>query len=434
VAAAGADEIAYVLKGFPRLSETFIANEIRTLESLGLRLTLIVVKREDEPRRHALVDEIRAPLYYLPAVGSLSGRALPAWLWENAGRFAASHGRLLRRRPRLYLTVLLSALAMAWRYRRSAWELRKVFVKEFLQAGHIADRVLRAGTVRHLHGHFCHGVATITWFASRLTGIPFSFTAHAKDIYRPDLNPGDLLARKLDAAAFVATCTEANRRHLSGRFPHRARIHTVYHGLDTSFFRPAARAGGGGRAPLVLSVGRLVEKKGFGDLVEACALLKDAGVKFRCLIVGERGDDAERIAGLIGERGLSEHVAIRDAMVRDELRDLYREAAVFVLPCRVTAAGDRDGIPNVLAEAMATGVPVVSTRISGIPELIDSGINGVLVPSGDHAALAAAIERILGDAAEAVRLGEAARRTICERFDVRRTTLVLRDLLRESGS
>ena len=421
-------EIAYVLKGFPRLSETFIAHEIHRLERAGLRLRLISIKREDEPRRHRVVDRIRAPLSYLPAVTSLSGRRLPGWLRENTGRFAGAHLRLLRRRPARYLAVLGSALAMCRRYRTSTFGLRKVFVKEFMQAGYIADQILAAGTVRHLHGHYCHGVATITWLASRLSGIPWSFTAHAKDIYQADLNPGDLLARKVAAATFVATCTAANRRHLRERCPAGAPIHTVYHGLDTEYFAPAAAGPAGRQAPLVLSVGRLVEKKGFEYLVEACARLREAGVPFRALIVGEAGDASERIAGLIRERGLAEQLRIRDAVVHDELREIFREAAVFVLPCQVAGAGDRDGIPNVLVEAMAMGVPVVSTPISGIPELVENGVNGMLVPSRDGEALAAAIEKILGNPAEGARLAEAARRTVCERFDATRTTLALRDL------
>jgi glycosyltransferase involved in cell wall biosynthesis len=421
-------EIAYVMNGFPRLSETFITNEIHLLETLGMRLRLISVKRENEPKKHAVVGAIRAPLNYLPEVSSLSGRKLPEWLRENAGRFTDSHLRLLRKRPLSYLAVLGSALAMCWRYRNAPFEPRKVFIKEFMQAGCIADQILDAGTVRHLHGHFCHGVATITWFASRLAGIPFSFTAHAKDIYQADLNPGDLLARKLRAATFVATCTGANHQHLSERYPQCTHIHTIYHGLDTNFFSPGARRAAGNQAPLVLSVGRLVEKKGFGYLVEACARLRQAGVAFRCLIIGEKGGDFTRIASLIREHGLSGQMSIRGAVTQDELREIYREAAVFVLPCQVTDAGDRDGIPNVLAEAMAMAIPVVSTPISGIPELVENGVNGVLVPSRDSGALASAIEEILANPEEGARLGEAARRTICERFDSRRTTVALRDL------
>ncbi len=421
-------DIAYVMNGFPRLSETFITNEIHLLEQLGIRLRLISVKRENESKKHGVVDAIRAPLLYLPAVTSLSGRHLLGWLLDNAGVFVSSHLRIVRRRPLAYFTVLCSALAMCWRYRRTPLEPRKVFLKEFMQAGYIAAYIIDSGTVRHLHGHFCHGVATITWFASQLSGIPFSFTAHAKDIYQADLNPGDLLSRKLSAATFVATCTGANHQHLSARFPHYKRIHTVYHGLDTRYFSPATGRAKDGQPPLLLAVGRLVEKKGFSYLVKACALLKRTSLPFRCLIVGEQGNDSERIARMIEENGLSEQMHIRDAVTQDELRALYRQAAIFALPCQVTEAGDRDGIPNVLAEAMAMAIPVVTTPISGIPELVNDGQNGLLVASQDGKALAMAIETLLRDPELGARLGKAARQTICERFDSRQTTLALRDL------
>ena len=417
--------VAYVMNGFPRLSETFIANEIYLLEQMGLRLRLFSVKREDEPTVHPVVRAIRAPLDYLPKASSLSGASLAAWLAGNLPRFARAQWAVARRHPLRYLATLGSALGMSWRYRRSPLALRKVFIKEFLQAAHIAADVLRDGSVAHLHGHFCHGVATITWFASRLTGIPFSFTAHAKDIYQADLNPGDLLERKLAAARFVATCTGANATVLKARHADAQVVHTIYHGLDTEFFRPDPKPGA---LPLVLSVGRFVEKKGFQHLVDACALLKQDGVRFGCVIVGERGSAYDALCAQIAARGLQDHVQLRNAVAQDELREIYRLARLFALPCQVMEDGDRDGIPNVLAEAMAMGLPVVSTPISGIPELIDDGEHGLLVPPRDPRALADALYRVLVDPALHQRLARAGRRRICERFDSRRTTLALRDL------
>ena len=416
--------VAYVMNGFPRLSETFIANEIFLLEQMGLRL--FSVKREDEPQVHPVVRAIRAPLAYLPKASSLSGSSLPGWLARNLPGFARAQLRVAARHPLRYLATLGSALAMSWRYRREPLSLRKVFIKEFMQAAHIADEVLRDGTVAHLHGHFCHGVATITWFASRMTGIPFSFTAHAKDIYQAELNPGDLLERKLGAARFVATCTGANAAVLKARHRDANVVHTIYHGLDTDYFRPEEKPAGG--MPMILSVGRFVEKKGFEHLVDACALLKQARVRFGCVIVGEQGSAYEAIRAQIEARGLQDHVRLRSAVTQDQLREIYREARIFALPCQVMDDGDRDGIPNVLAEAMAMGLPVVSTPISGIPELIDDGVHGLLVPPKDAQALADALRRILSDSELCGRLSHAGRARICERFDSRRTTLALRDL------
>jgi hypothetical protein len=157
-----------------------------------------------------------------------------------------------RRRPLAWLATLGAAFGLAWKHRSreagAPFALKKVFIKEFLQAGWIAQAVLRAGDVSHLHGHFCHGVATITWFASRLSGLPFSFTAHAKDIYQTELNPGRLLERKLGAARFVATCTCANAEVLRARHPRPDDVHAIYHGLDTDWFSPAAAAGPRGGA------------------------------------------------------------------------------------------------------------------------------------------------------------------------------------------
>jgi glycosyltransferase involved in cell wall biosynthesis len=421
-----AREVAYILKGFPRLSETFIANEIYLLEQMGLKLRLYAVKREGEPQAHAIVRRIRSPLRYLPATTSLSGTALLPWLARNLPAFFRAQLALGRKHPLRYTATLCAALAMCWRYRAGAFKPRKVYIKEFLQAGHIAAEIEARGVTAHLHGHFCHGVANIAWFASRLTGIPFSFTAHAKDIYQGELNPGDLLERKLAAARFVATCTEANARVLKGRCSDANIVHTIYHGLDVDYFSPEAASPE--PLPLILSVGRFVEKKGFAYLVEACARLRDRGLAFKCVIVGERGAAYEPLRRLVAERALEGTLELHEAVTQEELREIYRRACVFALPCQVMDDGDRDGIPNVLAEAMAMGVPVVSTRISGIPELIDHGVNGLLVESRDPDALANALERVLTDAALRARLAEAGRLRICERFDSRRTTVALHEL------
>jgi glycosyltransferase involved in cell wall biosynthesis len=426
----GRQTVAYVMNGFPRLSETFIAHEIHQLERLGLALRLYSVKDEREPMVHPVVGQIRAPLRYLAKASSLSGTTLLRWLADNAGAFWRAHMQVAARHPLRWIGALASALKLAWRHRsqdeQGRTRLRKVFVKEFLQAGAIAADVMRQGDVGHLHGHFCHGVATITWFASRMTGISYSFTAHAKDIYQADLNPGTLLERKMEGARFVATCTCANAQVLRARHARPDEVHAIYHGLDTEWFAPAPRHAG--MPPLILSVGRFVEKKGFNQLIEACACLRDTGVAFACIIVGERGSAYDSIRRLIAERNLGDKVILSDPMTQDNLRAVYARAHVFALPCQVMEDGDRDGFPNVLAESMAMGVPVVSTRISGIPELIDDGVHGLLVEPRDPAGLAQALQRVLQDGALHARLAQGGRKRMCERFDSRRTTVALRDL------
>ena len=425
------DKVAYVMNGFPRLSETFIAHEIHQIERLGLALRLYAVKRENEPQVHPVVVAIRAPLTYLPKASSLSGSTLPGWLAANLPAYGHDHAFVALRHPLRWGATLASAVALAWRHRgrdaQGRMRLRKVFVKEFLQAGAVAADVIRHGDVGHLHGHFCHGVTTVTAWAARMSARSYSFTAHAKDIYQAELNPGDLLERKMHGARFVATCTCANAAVLRARHPRPAEVHAIYHGLDTDWFRPERPAIPRPR-PLVLAVGRLVEKKGFDQLIEACARLRDAGVDFDCRIVGEAGSASASIAALIDARGLGAHVSLHGPVTQQALREIYREARVFALPCQVMEDGDRDGFPNVLAEAMAMGVPVVSTAISGIPEMIDDGVHGLLVEPRDPAGLAAALQRVLADAALHRALALGGRQRICERFDSRRTTVALRDL------
>lgn len=419
-----ARRVAYVMNGFPRLSETFIAHEIHQLERLGLDLRLFVVKREHEPKVHPVVAAIRAPLAHLPPVSSLSGTTLLAWLRRNLPAYLGAHARVALRHPLRWAGALGSALGLARAHGR------KVFVKEFLQAGAIADEVLRDRAVAHLHGHFAHGVATITWLAARMSGRSYSFTAHAKDIYQEDLNPGDLLERKMGGARFVATCTCANADFLRRRHPRPCEVHTVYHGLDTDVFTPPPRVPRDG-APLVLAVGRFVEKKGFDHLVEACARLRDEGADFRCLIVGEEGPALQPVRALVERHGLQRHVRLQGPVTQDELRRIYAQARVFALPCQVMEDGDRDGFPNVVAEAMAMGVPVVTTAISGIPEFIDDGVHGMLAPPRDAGAFAAALGRVLRDDALAARLSAAGRQRMCERFDSRRTTVALYELFQQ---
>jgi len=425
--------VAYILKGFPRLSETFITNEICRLEDLGMRLRLFSIKAGDQGKIHDAVSTIRAPLEYLPIVSSLSGSGLFAWLRQNLQLFKSPHLYVLRRRPLKYLATLMQALAMTLKYRsEESGRPRKVFVKEFLQAGSIAAKLIDDATVRHLHGHFCHGATTVTWFASRLTGIPFSFTAHAKDIYVRDLNPGNLLEKKLQAASFVATCTHANELHLKTRRPDCNSVYTIYHGLDTSFFCPADKKQRPLDTPVIISVGRFVEKKGFTVLVDACERLRREGRKFRCMIIGERGDQFDTIRHQIDELDLASHVTLKSAVTQQELKRLYQQASLFALPCQVLDSGDRDGIPNVMAEAMASKLPVVSTSISGIPELVDNGVEGFLVPQRDSTALATAIGQLLENPQLRLRMGNNARQRICRCFDSRKTTVALRNLFNQA--
>lgn len=430
-------EIAYILKGYPRLSETFIINEIYLLEQMGIALRIFSLKGGEEQKSHAIVDKIKAIVTYLPKTKSVSTTPFGRWLVTHLPKFAAAHWRLSRRRPRAYCRALVYAilgLSLQASLNRGI-RFKKSFIKEFLQAGTIAEAILAAGTVRHLHGHFCHGATTVTMLVSHMTGIPFSFTAHAKDIYLPELNPNGLLATKLASAEFVATCTDANRQHLEALYPNGAPIHTIYHGLDPSKFVPVERPANDERreeiadtTPVILSVGRFVEKKGFPYLVEACRILRERGHSFHCRIVGPPDEQSALVAQLIADYELSEQISVQGGVTQDELRAIYHRSTIFALPCFVVDSGDRDGIPNVLAEAMATALPVVSTNISGIPEIVEHNVNGLLVPQKDATALADALEQLLTDVTLRQRLGDAARATILDVFDAWQTTVALRQL------
>jgi len=415
--------IGYVLKGYPRISELFIASEIHRLEQAGLRLRLFVITAGDEEFQHPIVDQIRAQPHYLPRTSSVSGVPLRRWLRDNLRAFVPALARTVRRRPIGFARAAVAAFAQAFRARHAFWSWpRKVYAKEFLQAVAIANDLLDDTRIRHLHAHFCHGATTVTWLAALITGRSFSFTAHAKDIYTPTLNPAGLLRRKLAAARFAVTCTEANRAFLqerAGTTP----VHRVYHGLNAEFaelMRRELDPGGdvADRGVLrIVSVGRHVLKKGFDVFVDACAELEARGVTVDATIIGERGDQTDALRARIRLRRLEHRVRLVGAVSQADLWREYRRATVFCLPCRVTDDGDRDGIPNVLVEAMASGLPVVTTAVSGIPELVEHDVSGLLVRPDDPVETANALLRIHRDRTLACRIGDAGRTVVATRFD-----------------
>lgn len=403
-----APPVGYVLRMFPQASETFVANEVLELEQLGLPVRIYSYRRPREAVRHDVVRRIRAPVTYLPDP-----------LWRHPLVLVRAHRALYRRGPARYRGAFRYALRSFLRERDlDVW-------RRFTQAGYLATLIARDGVTR-LHAHFAHGATHVALLTAMFLDLPFGFSAHARDIYTAKRS---LLCEKIAAARYVVTCTEANRSHLRdlAGADHRDKIVLAYHGVNLAKFAPAhdvVRA----ESPVVLAVGRLVEKKGFPHLLRACRLLLDRGRAFRCVIIGE-GPERAQLEAQVRSLGLDDVVTLPGACTQEELVDDYHRATLVALPCRVLRNGDRDGIPNVLVEAMAAGLPVVSTAVSGIPELIESGENGLLVPEGDDAALAAAIELLLQDGALRARLARNARATVEQHFDSAANARGLLDLL-----
>jgi glycosyltransferase involved in cell wall biosynthesis len=280
--------------------------------------------------------------------------------------------------------------------------------------------------VAHLHAHFAHDPALIAQIAHKLVGIPYSFTAHARDLLQV---PRAVLRERIQQASAVVTCCRTNLDYLEEVAPgERHKFSLVYHGVNLEGFQPAARpAAPPGEPPLVLSVGRLVEKKGYLDLFEALRRVKDGGARFRCEIYGDGPQRAELEARLTA-LGLAGEVVLAGTRTQAELIPIYQRAALFALAPTVTEDGDRDGIPNALAEAMAVGLPVVVTRVGGIPEIVSHGREGLLYTPHDAAGLAEGIAALLGSEPMRRALGQAARRQVCEHFDLAQAALRLKDL------
>lgn len=377
-------KIAYVLKMFPRFSETFILSELLELERTGVEVHIYSLKQPIDTRRHADVDRIQGPVTYVPEI-----------TWSNARQFLRPHLSVAGRHPVGYLRVAGAAC------RRSAKSRSWSSIKRFLQAGYIGDS-LRRERITHVHAHFASSATSVARDLRQMLGASYSFTAHAKDIFI-DSVARDPLIQKLQLARFVVTISDYNVEHLRSIEP-TATIHHIYNGLDLDLFRPAHPIPQ--NPPLVLAVGRLVEKKGFDDLIRACALLHDRGRSFRCEIIGT-GDQEPILRDLIRSHGLEDRVTLPGPIPREELIERYPHASVFVAPCVVGSDGNRDGLPTVLIEAMALGVPVIATPVTGIPELVRDGHTGVIVPERNPEALAAAIERTLDCPDRARQIGRA---------------------------
>ena len=398
-----------VLKGYPRISETFISNEIRLLEEQGITVHIFSMRNPRESFTHKSVEAIRAEVTYLPEAFWLY---LHRFLWPNlstARKFRSGYARAFR---------------LAWR--RFLRNRNFMTFKHFFQAAYLVHHA-RGKNIAHLHAHFAHSPTSVAMFSSEISGIPFSFTAHAKDIYTSDR---EQIAEKIDKARFVVTCTRYNKEYLEELVGHRHTVHCIYHGIDLAlFFAHAVQ-----RTPAppftFLTIARLVEKKGIPDILEALALLAREGFPFRYILIGD-GDDRNLIAARIRALDLAGHVTLTGTLAHEQVLATFQQADCFVLGCRIAANGDRDGIPNVLAESMALGVPVVATRVSGIPELVDHEHTGMLADAGRPVEFARTLQRIVTDQVLRQHIIGAARERVSQVFDNRRLIQELVALYRD---
>lgn len=388
--------VGYIVSTWPRLSETFILNEIIAMERSGVSLRIFSLKDPKQEPVHGKVAQVRARVTYLSL--------LPHWKEALAGNLQG-----FWRQPGCYSRTLLQAITQAIRHRRLA------AVRHFLKAARLAEIVFRE-PVGHLHAHFATAPALVAMFTHQLTGIPYTFTGHAKDIY---LTPADRLRPKALRAKAVITCTEYNRQYLSSQLGPElnGKLHCIYHGLDLSEFKFRWPPPPDPQGALILSVARLVEKKGLSDLVDAAAILRQRGRRFRVEIIGD-GPLRQALEAQVAGLDLNNLVRLLGPLSHEATRLVYHQAAIFALPCIIAANGDRDGIPNVLLEAMASGVPVVSTAVSGIPELIESEREGLLIPPNRPDLLAEAVDRLLASRESAERFARAAHAKLQTRFSL----------------
>lgn len=389
--------IVVLLKGYPRLSETFIAQELLGLEKAGFQLRLFSMRRPTDKKRHPVHDEIKAPVTYLP--------------------------EYLHEEP---LRVLRSVVKVMTR--RGFWSAFRAFFAD-LRRDRTRNRLRRFGQAAvlaaewpdgadWLHAHFIHTPASVAGYASLLTGIPWSCSAHAKDIW---VSADWDLTEKLSAMQWVVTCTRAGFERLHHLDAAKGNVHLSYHGLDLKRFgvftgTPSGANGSDPANPVrILTVGRAVEKKGFDVLLQALHRLPQ-DLHWRLDHVGG-GEKLGALGELAEQLGLAERITWNGPLDQAEVLQLYRRSDIFALACRIAADGDRDGLPNVLVEASSQHLMSLSTNISGVPELLEDGRTGMIVPSEDPHAFAIALESAIRDPMLRHRLGVAAEARVRQDFN-----------------
>jgi colanic acid/amylovoran biosynthesis glycosyltransferase len=403
--------IAYVMSRWPKLTETFILYEVLAVEALGQRVELFPLLHHREPISHPEALQLGARAHYQPFLS----RAI-----------LASQVDAIRHRPRAYFGALAALV------RGTLGSANYLFggLAIFPKVVHMA-RQMEALGIRHIHCHFSNHPAAAGFLIHRLTGIPYSFVAHGSDLHVDR----HMLDRKVAEAAFVVAISRDNLEEIVEEVGDwaRARVDVIHCGVDTARLRPR-REPRPAEAPFtILSIGTLHEVKGQQILVEACRLLRDRGVALRCRLIGD-GEDEGLLRDRIAAAGLDGIVSLDGRRTRDEVIAAIGDSDLLVTPSVVARDGKREGIPVVLMEAMSCGLPVVASRLSGIPELVEHEVEGLLVPPGDAHALADAIERLHADAGLRERMGAAARRRIEQEFDLATNARTILDQIAASAA
>ena len=382
--------IAYLLKKFPRLSETFVLGEILTQEALGTEVRVFSRRKPDDEPRHPQLEGLRATVEVLPSPWKIDPWRVLFSDPERVPQLLGEISELLRENE-------------SWGHERLS--------------GLIAEALYLLDLTRdvdHVHVHFATDSAITAMILHAFGGPTYSITAHAKDIYRNTVDPA-LLSRLVRESCFTVTVCDANVRHLEGILDADAmkNVRRLYNGIDLASF---AAAGAVRRPAEILSVGRLVEKKGFFVLLDALALLQVRGVPFHATLAGD-GEERQALAQRVEDLGLTGLVDLAGPLDQGRIRDLMQRATVFCLPCIVGEDGNRDALPTVLLESLASGLPSISTPVTGIPEILGDGSAGVIVPERDVAATADAIQALLEDPARREQLARRGRERCAELFD-----------------
>lgn len=399
--------IAYIVKRYPRYSETFIVNEILAHEAAGTEIHIFALRPPSDTHFQDKIARVRAPVTYLrkPAQGR-SNPSITTLTPDSASYFWSELKEAAKVCPDLWGKLEYAEAEGSNVVYQAAW---------------LAQEIRQRG-IAHLHAHFGSVATSVAWLAAHFAEVPYSFTTHAKDIFHESVDPDDL-RRKLRDAASVVTVSDYNVAYLLQQFGVDAgRVRRIYNGIDLAELHYQSPAE---RSPTILSVCRLVEKKGLTHLIDACALLRQWGVEFSCQIVGT-GPLERELRSQIQALHLDDWVDILGPRPQQEVFSLMQQAAVFAAPYVIGSDGNRDGLPTALLEAMALGTPCVATDVTGIPEIIRNGDTGLLVNQGDSAGLAVALRRLLTEPSLRESVAARARSLIETEFDIARNAAELR--------